>query len=190
MRVCHICSNYDAFFTDLMNFQILNGIDLKVFYFRAKERGMPNIKDPYVDVRLNYKNWHRLFFRFKENLVLRDFIKLYNKGEFDLIHAHTLFSNGYIALQVKKRWGIPYIVAVRDVDLNIFLKYRFTLRKIGRDILRESEKIVFLSPKYKEQMFEKYVPAKYFNEFHAKSIILPNGINSFFMKINMNRLER
>lgn len=49
MRVCHICSNYDAFFTDLMNFQILNGIDLKVFYFRAKERGMPNIKDPYVD---------------------------------------------------------------------------------------------------------------------------------------------
>ena len=180
MRVCHICSNYDAFFTDLMNFQILNGIDLKVFYFRAKERGMPNIKDPYVDVRLNYKNWHRLFFRFKENLVLRDFIKLYNKGEFDLIHAHTLFSNGYIALQVKKRWGIPYIVAVRDVDLNIFLKYRFTLRKIGRDILRESEKIVFLSPKYKQQMFEKYVPAKYFNEFHAKSIILPNGINSFF----------
>ena len=70
MRICHICSNYDGFFTNLMETQISRGIEPRVFYFRAKERGWPDVKSSYVDVRLNYSNWHRPFFYLKESTVL------------------------------------------------------------------------------------------------------------------------
>lgn len=159
-------------------------IDLnpRVFYFRAKERGLPESTSSYVDVRLNYRNWHRFFFRLKEKFVAKDFFDLYKDTNFDIIHAHTLFSNGYIAYQAKKRLGIPYIVAVRDMDVNIFLKYRLTLRKLGIDILKEAEKIIFLSGSYREHVLSKYIPEKYKVDFFDKSIIVPNGIDNFFLE--------
>ena len=42
-------------------------------------------------------------------------------NEYSLIHAHSLFSNGYIAMRIKQDYGIPYIVAVRNTDVNTFL---------------------------------------------------------------------
>lgn len=187
MKICHICSNYDAFFTDFMDFQARNGVNLRVFYFRVIERGFPKVSAPYLDIRLNYRNWHRFFFRLKEKLVLRDFMELYNNKKFDLIHAHTLFSNGYIALQAKKHWGIPFVVAVRNTDINIFFKYRLTLRGLGIKVLKEAEKVVFLSSEYRDQLFEKYVPYKYREKFLEKSVIIPNGINEIF---HNNKYER
>ncbi|MGO1368492.1 glycosyltransferase family 4 protein [Senegalia sp. (in: firmicutes)] len=181
MKICHICSNYDKFYIDLMEEQIAQGLDLKVFYFRAKERGLPDVKAPYLDIRLNYRNWHRAFFYLKENNVLKDFFNLYSDNQFDLLHAHTLFSNGYIALKAKKRWGTPYIVAVRDVDINIFLKYRYHLRKLGMEILNEAEKIIYLSESYLEMLNSKYIPKNLKNKFLAKSFIIPNGINPYFL---------
>lgn len=181
MRVCHICSNYDKFFVDLMEEQISQGIDLRVFYFRARERGLPNVKAPYLDIRLNYSNWDRPFFFLKEKKVLEDFFNIYIKDQFDLLHAHTLFSNGYIALEAKKRWGIPYIVAVRDVDVNVFLKYRINLRKLGIEILKEAERIIYLSKSYLNIVHSKYIPKELQEDFIKKSHIIPNGINRFFL---------
>ncbi|MGN7482843.1 glycosyltransferase family 4 protein [Priestia megaterium] len=182
MQICHICSNYDGFFTHLMEEQISKNIDLNVFYFRARERGMPSVTAPYVDIRLNYSNWHRPFFYLKERSVLRDFFNIYKKGQFNINHAHTLFSNGYIALKAKEKWGTPYIVAVRDVDINIFLKYRVNLRSLGLKIMREAENIIFLSSSYKEQVFEKYIPKELQKSFLEKTHIIPNGVNPFFLE--------
>lgn len=182
MKVCHVCSNFDNFFVNLMEKQKINDIDLKVFFFRAKEKGWPNFNSSYVDVRLNYRNWHRFFFRLKESLVLKDFFRIYSKEDFDLLHAHTLFSNGYIAFKAKRKWRIPYIVAVRDTDVNIFFKYRLTLRKLGIEILKEAEKIIFLSPSYRDLVLKKYVPKHLIKEFQSKSIVIPNGIDEFYLK--------
>lgn len=182
MRVCHVCSNYDRFFVNLMEEQISRGIELRVFYFRAKERGWPDVKSSYVDVRLNYRNWHRPFFHLKEKFVLEDFFKLYKNKKFDIVHAHTLFSNGYVALQIKKRLGIPYIVAVRDVDVNVFLKYRITLRNLGMEILKQAEKVVFLSPEYRNFVLSKYVSKDLRRRLLEKSVIIPNGVENFFLE--------
>lgn len=187
MKVCHVCSNYDKFFVDLMEEQILKEIDLRVYYFRAKERGMPEVKAPYLDIRLNYSNWDRPFFYLKEGKIIKDFFNIYKREQFDIIHAHTLFSNGYVALKAKKEWGIPYIVAVRDMDLNIFLKYRINLRKLGIEILKEAERIIFISDQYKKQLVDKYVPSNLKEEFLNKSLIIPNGINEFYLNNIWNK---
>lgn len=187
IKICHVCSNYDNFYIDFMEQQLTRGLDIRVFYFRAKERGTPDIKAPYLDIRLNYSNWQRLFFILKERYVLRDFLKLYEVDKFNLIHAHTLFSNGYIAYQAKKRFNIPYIVAVRSMDVNIFLKFRFNLRNLGIDILNEAEKIIFISKSYREQVISKYVPKVLQESFLSKSLVIPNGINQFYLSNKFNR---
>ncbi|MEN1968865.1 glycosyltransferase family 4 protein [Lentibacillus sp. N15] len=165
-----------------MEKQISNGIDPRVFYFRAKERGLPEVKSDYVDIRLNYSNWHRPFFYLKESTVLKDFFELYQKSQFDLIHAHTLFSNGYIAMKAKDKWGIPYIVAVRNVDINVFFKYRLNLRKLGIEILKQAEKIIFLSSSYKDFTISKFIPEDLKAPFLDKTVVLPNGIDPYFLE--------
>lgn len=180
MKVCHICSNFDNFFVDFMQEEKKQGIDFRVFYFRAKERGMPSVKAPNLDKRLNFHSWQRYLFFLKENIVLKDLNSLYNHGEFDLYHAHTLFSNGYLAYRLNKVNHKPYIVAVRDTDINVFFKKRPYLRKIGIKILKNASKIIFISDNYKKVLFSKYIPNKYKKSFLKKSCVIPNGVNNFF----------
>jgi glycosyltransferase involved in cell wall biosynthesis len=101
---------------------------------------------------------------------------------FDVIHAHTVFSGGYAARQLQKKYGIPYIVAVRNTDVNVFFKYMVHLRKTGLDILRNASKIIFLSPAYREQVLRDYVPLKDLEAIAAKSEVIPNGIAELFFQ--------
>jgi len=112
------------------------------------------------------------------------------KIDFDLInivHAHTLFSMGGIALKLKKENNIDYIVAVRSTDVNLFFKYLFYLRGIGIKILKESKKIIFLSPVYRDYILEEIIPSNLQDTIMKKSMIIPNGINPLFLKNKHNR---
>lgn len=180
MNICHICSNFDNFFIDFMKEQQLKNINFRVFCFRAKDKPFTKMDAPNLDVRFNFRNWQRYVFLLKERLVLKDFIDLYDHNEFDLYHAHTLFTNGYLAYKMNQLTNKPYIVAVRDTDLNIFFKKRIYLRTIGIRILRNASQIVFMSKNYLEELLEKYIPKKYHEELRRKSAIIPNGINSFY----------
>ena len=120
-----------------------------------------------------------LFFRKQKKMLswLKGNLDLQN---FDLIHAHTVFSGGYAARQIHKQYGIPYMVAVRNTDVNIFFKYMVHLRHVGLDILRHAEKIIFLSPAYREQTLSRYVPLKDLEAIAEKSLVIPNGIADLF----------
>lgn len=190
-NICHICNNFDAFYFDFMDELQKKSIDFRVFYFRSIDRGQPNIEGrDYLDVRLNYKNWQRLFFLHKEKQVLKDFEEFYDVEKFNLLHAHTLFSNGYIAYKIKQKYKIPYIVAVRDMDLNLFFKHRVSLRKLGINILKNAEKIIFISENYLTQLLDLYVPENLKKELREKSVIIPNGINEYYHENSYLRVNR
>lgn len=180
-NICHICSNFDTFFVDFMEEQEKRNLNFRVFYFRGRERGMPDISAPNLDIRLNHNQWMRYFFFLKEYFVYKDFLDFYRDENFSLLHAHTIFSNGYIAYKHYKKTGIPYIVAVRDTDLNIFFKYRLFLRPLGRKILLHAKKIIFLSENYKIQLCDYFLNEKEKKIILSKSEVIPNGVNSFFI---------
>ena len=75
--------------------------------------------------------------------MLRDLLPL--ADGVDVIHPHTVFSGGYVARLLKKTYGIPYIVAVRNTDVNVFFKYMFHLRRIGVRVMQDASCVVFLS---------------------------------------------
>ncbi|MEF9933461.1 MAG: glycosyltransferase family 4 protein [Cetobacterium sp.] len=102
--------------------------------------------------------------------------------KFDIIHAHTLFTNGYGAFKIKQQYDIDYIVAVRNTDINVFFKKVIFLRKLGINILKNAKQVIFISESLKIKFFEKYVQQKDFSELEQKSIVIPNGLDDFWIE--------
>lgn len=99
----------------------------------------------------------------------------------DLIHAHTLFTNGGAAFLIKKRLRIPYVVTLRNTDLNLFFKYAIHLRGFGNEILAGAERVIFLSESYKKRTLSNYVHENYRDSIAQKSIVIPSGVNPFWL---------
>ena len=97
----------------------------------------------------------------------------------DLIHAHTWFSDGTTAYKLKKEYGIKYMMAIRSTDMNVFYKYYIHLRKHALEIIKEAEKIVFISHSYKN-MFLEILRKNNLMELSSKVMVIPNGINDFW----------
>lgn len=128
-----------------------------------------------------YNEIDRLFFHLKHSKVLNDIKSKMEISKYDIIHAHSLFSNGYIAYKIKKEYNIPYIVAVRNTDVNLFFGKMIHLRVLGINILKNAEKIIFISAPYKKYTIDKFIPEKYKKEIEEKSVVIPNGIDKFWL---------
>jgi glycosyltransferase involved in cell wall biosynthesis len=123
----------------------------------------------------------RVIYHYKQRLVYNDISKKIELNEIKLIHAHKLFSAGYVAYKIYKKTGIPYIVAVRNTDVNIFFKYMPFLRKTGLNILENSHRVIFISSAYKKIVLSKYISYQSKNFINKKAIVIPNGIDRVFL---------
>lgn len=128
-----------------------------------------------------FSSLDRILFYSKQRKIHNSICRNIDMGAIDVIHAHTLFSAGYTARRLKKEYGIPYIVAIRNVDVNVFFKKMRHLRRAGINIMLDADKIIFLSPSYKDTVIEKYIPVEKQSEIREKSIVIPNGISDFFI---------
>lgn len=122
----------------------------------------------------------------KINKIFKDVEKKINLKDIDLVHAHFLFSDGGIAYKLKKKYGIDYIVAIRNTDLNFFFKYGYHVRKYGVEILKNAKKIILVSESYRLDRLNQYLPVKHQKEIQSKMITLPNGISDYWLN---NRLD-
>ena len=95
----------------------------------------------------------------------------------DIVHAHTLFSDGAIALKMKNIFNFPFIVTVRNTDINHYFHYRPDLWNLGYRILEEAAAIVFITPSYKEKI-SKFLPAQLNKDVIQKSHVIPNGVSN------------
>ena len=128
------------------------------------------------------KKYDRIFFYNKSKKIRKDLIKKLDIESFDIIHAYTLFTDGNVAYEIYKKYNIPYVVAIRNTDVNTFFKYMFQLRKKGIKIMQNAKAIFFLSDSYREQVMNKYIPKKFRSSILKKSYIIPNGINDFWQE--------
>ncbi|WP_175618863.1 glycosyltransferase family 4 protein [Virgibacillus halodenitrificans] len=140
----------------------------------------------HVKVSQCFNKNDRLFFYLKHNKIKKDFFNQYNVKDYDILHAHSLFSNGYIAYRAYKKYQIPYVVAVRSTDINVFFKKMVHLRSLGLKILLNAKTIIFLSESHKEECISNYVPNRYKRKILIKTTVIPNGIDDFWF-INKRR---
>lgn len=129
-------------------------------------------------------NKHRLFYHFKIRTVLADIENYVDIEAVDIVHAHFLFSDGGVAYKIKTKYSIPYIVAIRNTDVNVFFKYMLHLRAWGRKIIKASKKLVFITPAYQSLLIKRYLTLEFSNQILDSSVI-PNGLSSIWFEDSM-----
>lgn len=184
MRVLHINSNYiGTTLHQLMIRQLTNlGIDNQVFVPTYNKSNRVIAPDDNVKVIECFKKRDRYWFEYKQNKIIKAVEEAYDISSFDLIHAYTLFTDGNCARYLSKKYNIPYVVAVRNTDVNAFFKYRILLRKQGIRIMEDASAIFFLSPAYCDYLLMNYVPTDKREIIKAKAYIIPNGIDDFWLQ--------
>jgi glycosyltransferase involved in cell wall biosynthesis len=187
--IFHICPDFSNPLYHNLFFELENLGQKNIVYVPGLLR---HIEGPYetkfLDRSFNIVD-RFLFFR-KQKIIYKNIVdNNYLKKNIKKIHAHTLFSSGYTAYRLHKETNIPYIVAIRDVDVNYFFKYMIHLRIVGVNIMKYAEKIIFLSNTYKKFILTKMIPKALKGFIDEKSIVIPNGINEYFLK-NKNCVKR
>ncbi len=184
MQILHINSNY--IYTPLHQLltqaQRRQGITSEIFA-PVVQNAKPSIPlDDNVCAVGCFAKWDRLFFDLKQSKILRAAEQNVDAAAYDLIHAHTVFTDGNAAMKLARKYAKPYIVAVRNTDINTFFKRAFYLRGRGVKILRNAAAVIFLAETYKKQLFETYIPARFREEIIKKCHVIPNGIDDFWIQ--------
>lgn len=181
LKLLQICSYYmgSGIYKNLFKELEDSEIDENILYYASNESNLSDVPENFI-ISQPYKRYDRLIFSIKHNKVYKDVVTKVN-SDFNLSHAHSLISNGYIAYNLKKAYNIPYIVAVRNTDLFVFFRYLIHIRPLGVKILKNAEKVIFISPKYKEITLNKFVPLQIREQIEKKSVVIPNGIDDYYL---------
>ena len=116
-------------------------------------------------------------------------IGLVEHRSIDVFHANMLFSDGIICEKLSNHFKCPYVVSVRNTDVNMLFLWKIPwIKKRGLKALTCSHGVIFLSPAYKDKLFER-LNNRQKDALEGKTYIIPNGIDDFwFDNIYHNRV--
>lgn len=182
MRVLHINCNYIGTTLHQLMIKKLDALGIQNDVFVPTHDIKTAIITPNENVYVSecFRKRDRLIFGYKQKKIIEAIEEHYDIKKFDLIHAYTLFTDGNCARYLSQKYGMPYVVAVRNTDVYDFFKKRVYLRGLGVTILKNAQKVFFLSEPYQKKVLEAYVPRESQNNIIKKSMIIPNGIDDFW----------
>ena len=193
MNILYLCTFYHRamIFHDLSKGLISLGNKVTVFNAVAKGTKIDNKYLPIMTSDVIHKECFnkidRYFYKIKQNKIIKEVKKSLMVNDFNLVHSHNLFNGGYAAYRLNQEYNIPYIVTIRNTDINTFLKFPF-FKKIANDIIKDAAGIHFLSEPYKNQFIENYVELEHKNEVYKKSKVISNGLEIYWINnINNSR---
>lgn len=126
---------------------------------------------------LMYRTW----FPYKIRCKYRQLTQKADLEHTDLIVASTLFSDGAVAYRLWCERRIPYVVVVRGTDVNLYLRRMLHLYRIGRQIVNNAQKVIFVSPVQRRQ-FEKSLAFRHLiSGLQPKLITITNGIDQVWI---------
>jgi len=188
MQLLHVCSYYigNKIYKNLVDKLSNKGIE-QLVYIPIKDSKLIGANEIMDKSNVDYyysnilKKKDKYFYKAKIKKQFKDILNKLIDTNFkpDIIHAHTLFSDGGTAYLLKREYNINYIINIRNTDINTFYKYGLHLRSFIHKVLREASQIIFLSPKYKET-FLSFIPPEFKKRIQYKCIVIPNGINDYW----------
>lgn len=105
---------------------------------------------------------------------LKPVLTLCETEKIDLIHAEGTYTAGFMALQIFKRLGIPYIVTSHSdiLPTNSKRMQRKSVQNRCRNVLKQAKAVTHLTPTMEIASHELL-------DTRAKSTLIPNGIDYF-----------
>ena len=180
MKLLHICRHLagSTVFPQLFEALAEKGLEQTVFVPEVtdRNRGKNVPRGVCTHYAVTLRTTDTLFFRQKAVRTVPWIESEAGPEGTDLIHAHTLFTDGSIARALAKRWKRPYLVTLRYSDVAVIWKYEWHLRPMARDILREAAGVICLSPVVREQVI-RFLPEREQATLAAKCRVIPNGLD-------------
>ncbi|WP_045415416.1 glycosyltransferase family 4 protein [Vibrio owensii] len=190
MKVVHFCSYYigSKVYGNLFEALSKLGVQQDVFIpVRRKELIDRNIKD-IEGCSFYYRNVLSLFTRLSLSLkiitvLITSLLTLRGSREPNIIHSHTLFSDGIAAFFYSKIVGGKLILTIRNTDVNSGLKFFRQYDWLVRLMLGHATSVIFISHAHRHLFCKRFndLPVSVTDKFS----VIPNGIDDFFVK---NRL--
>ena len=135
------------------------------------------------------KSRHRFLYMDKINTIVKDLRKSVDLSRVDAIHASTLCLDGAVAYKLHQETGIPYMCAIRNTDVNNYYKVFKWRKGFFSKILKGAIKIIFISPKYKENFLGEIIPVGVRKDIEERVMVIPNGVSDVFLA-NKNKEPR
>jgi glycosyltransferase involved in cell wall biosynthesis len=186
-RILHINTEYSSksLYKNLVS-KLIDKVSHQIVYIpirRKNETGNNSIEHknlsfyyPYI---LNFFLRIRYFRKIRK--IFNDADSKLDFSEIDVIHSHTLFSSGGPTYLLNRKYQVPYIITLRNTDINIFFKYLFYLKPFSYKILSNASRIIVISPKYSEHL-RQIIPKNVYNLIENKIKNIPNGIDDFWFE--------
>ena len=122
MNILHINTNYlsNALHQNMINTMEKKGVSNTVFVPTYTDS--PRVITPADNVIVSgcFNKWDRVNYYSKQKKIINSVKSSVNVKDFDIVHAYTVFTDGNVAYKLYKEYGIPYVVAVRNTDINTF----------------------------------------------------------------------
>jgi glycosyltransferase involved in cell wall biosynthesis len=123
------------------------------------------------------KGWW--FYVFTKSLISR----IKNTFDFDIIHAHRVYPEGFAAILLGKLFRKPVVITVRGSDINVLPK-QFMLNRLIRFALKNAAIIIAVSKELKEKVSSLGV-------VEGKIKIMPKGVDlEAFKPRDKNQLRK
>ncbi|KPP97286.1 MAG: Glycosyltransferase [Bacteroidetes bacterium HLUCCA01] len=190
MRILHISNTfarvsvYKELINGLSEFGFKNSVFAPVKNEEETRYDISNVKSNEIVVKEIINYFDKIFFRRKCSKIYNSIIDHINIKNIDHIHAHTLYSDGYPAYKLYRKYGIPYTITIRSSDINAYSLLRKDLIFIRNKIINNASNIIFTSPSQKNKYLNN-INLRLRKEVIKKYHIIPNGIsNTFFSNYN------
>lgn len=192
MTILHICNDFAGSKVHTCLYEQLDKLldrQIVYTYFDGQEKINKNkftsekTEFIYDDILNSYL---RKVYPLKQWWVCHNLIKKINPSEIDCIHATTLFSDGGIAYKLYKKYGIPYVVAVRTTDLGTYLNRTKITWPYGRRVLLNAKIIILINKSFENKLRTHEFSKDIWDVIKNKIVVQPNGIDDYWIK-NISR---
>ena len=186
-EVLHICNTYvkSKVFVEL--YQHLDGQGVsQIVYVPLRDATQVDVnrfEGKHTRIIYDYvlRPLHRVFFHRKIEKMAKHIVQQVDLSKVSCVHATTLFSDGAVALYLKQHYGIPFVVAVRNTDVNDFLRFAPHLWWVHRAVLKEASRVVCISPALRHDFLRHFTLCGMRKEVEQKTEVVCNGINNYWL---------
>jgi len=188
--ILHLANDFSGSQVYMNLFKEIDELGVSQIIYNAIRKGVEKGKN-YIDLNspnskiiysgiLNYVA-DRLFFKKKIKKIFNDVIEKVDVSAVQYVHAHTWYSDGGVAYLLFKKYNLPYVITVRSTDVLVFHKYLLHNRELGKKIIQNASKIIFVTPAYQKKVFRLWPNDNVLLLSKQKTEILPNGIDKYWL---------
>lgn len=187
MNVLHVCSDFIGTKVHETLFRNLASLGVaQTLYCPVRDSdliGKNHFEAPNVEIVYDnaVKPFHKYVYHVKRHTIFNSLQKKVDLSHVDLCHASTLFTDGGQAYKIYKKYHIPYVVAVRNTDINGFLNVRPETWLSGRKILLNAKRIFFISKALMDRFCGHRLIVPLLPEIENKMLLIPNGIDDYYL---------